>query len=376
MRILFLALDVDLAKPRGDTVHAVELARALRQLGHEVSLVVGADGPVRSLLPPDVPVRAIRGPDWRVIRMIRRIARDARPEVIYERRFSPKIGLALRALAGTPIVLELNGILREELSHGAGLPRRPVKDRVRAAMLRRVDRFVAVSPAIGEDLVRSFGVDASRVRVVGNGVDTDRFRPIAKEAACGEAGLPTVPRVVFVGNLVAWRDFEVVLRALRMLRDSIPEAELLIVGGGTEEPRVRERVQELGLDPAVRYVGQVPPERVPLQIAVADIGLLPERPREVDISPLKLFEYLACGRPVVGSRVRGLELVESMGFGRLSAPGDEAEMAIALRGLFANEAARRAAGERGRSYVERERSWTAVAARVTEVLLEASHHAA
>src|SRR3990172_7627056 len=134
MRILFLALDIGLVHQRGDTIHAVELARALDLMGHGVTLVVGANGSARKLLPPHVDVHVARGSNWRVVRAIREFAPQVRAEVVYERRFSPKIGTAVRALVGAPLVLEVNGILREELSHGGGSVLKPrlVKDRIRA----------------------------------------------------------------------------------------------------------------------------------------------------------------------------------------------------------------------------------------------------
>jgi glycosyltransferase involved in cell wall biosynthesis len=110
---------------------------------------------------------------------------------------------------------------------------------------------------------------------------------------------------------------------------------------------------------------------VPFYITAADLCLLPERVRTVEISPLKLFEYLACARPVVAFDVPGLALIEELGVGRLVPAGDAVAMATAIRTLLADNALRRQMGSKGREFVERERSWRGVAERVSKVLGDA-----
>jgi len=375
MRILFLALDVDLSKQRGDTIHVVELARAWRALGHDVAVLVGSDGPARALLPFDVVFHVAHGSGWNILATVLSVLRGFPAEVIYERRYTPKIGYVVHFLSRLPYVMEVNGVLKDEL---AFQNRRVsnlafVKDRVRTFLLRRVDRFVAVSRAVAQDLVSSYGVDSSMVRVIGNGVNTERFRPIDKQEACRRLGLDAGrPRLLFVGNIVPWRDFDVMVHAMVSLTRESPDPELLIVGTGQERGRIEAMVRDSGLSDRVRFLGEVPHEEVPLFIGSADFCLLPAKRWSVDISPLKLFEYLACGRPVVASRVPGMELVEAEGVGRLVQPGDPKDLASALVDLLRDPEARRSMGARGRTFVEKERSWDAVAARVVAVLEEAA----
>ena len=376
LRILFLALDIDLSRPRGDTVHAIELARGLHQIGHSVALVVGAGTAAPADRPEGVVIHEVFGADSRVLAGIARILRAWPAEIVYERRFSPKIGFVLGRLYGLPSVLEVNGILRDELAF-QGRIRVPtvvhrLKDSARRAMLRRLQGFVAVSPAIRDELVGTYGVDARRVRVIGNGVNVDRFRPLSKADACSQTGIPPrIPRVVFVGNLVGWRDFDGVVNAMAMVQMGLPDAELLVVGDGPERERFELAARAVLREGTVRFVGAVPPAAVPAYIGASDLGLLPEKVRGLDISPLKLFEYLACARPVVGYRVRGLEILETIGAGLLVSPGDAQALGSALTGLLSRPDLREDMGAKGRAFVERDKSWKSVAGRVTEVLLEA-----
>ncbi len=373
MRILFLALDVDLSKQRGDTIHAVELASALAKLGHEVALLVGSGGAASALAPPGVAVHAASGSDWRVLSAVRAVLREFPPDVVYERRSTPKISFAVRLQRSLPTVMELNGVLRDELAFqgrrpGSG-PILSAKRWARAAMLRKIDRFVAVSHSIAADLVNTHHVDAARIHVIGNGVNTGRFRPIPKDEACRHTGLtPERPRIVFVGNFVPWWDFDIVLKGHAAVRGHHPDAELVLAGDGQERSRLESQAQAFFPDSSVRFLREVPYDQVPYFIGSSDVCLLPAKQRSGDISPLKLFEYLACARPVVASAVPGLEIVDSLGVGRLVPPDDAGALGVAVGGLIDDPAARRDMGERGRVFAEHERSWQSVASRVASVL--------
>jgi len=118
----------------------------------------------------------------------------------------------------------------------------------------------------------------------------------------------------------------------------------------------------------VRFVGPVVYEEVPRHIAAADVCTAPmtrERLRSGS-SAIKVYEYLACGRPVVASRIPGLEFLESEDLGKLVPPEDAHALAAALEGVLSDAAWRRAAGERGRAFVLEHASWAAVAARVED----------
>ena len=372
MRILFLALDIDLSKQRGDTIHAVELASAFHELGHVVMMVVGAGSSHAPRTTPQFPVKALSGSNTKVLAGIRELIRAFTPEIVYERRSTPKIGFAVRLGWGVPVVMEINGILGEELSSQG----RHIRDRdptgarrlVRKAMFKSIDRFVAVSDAISNDLVESCGVKRNRVFVIGNGVNADRFRPIDKGEASSSLGLSADrPRIVFVGNLVGWRDFDTVLEALAISQRRIPGLEFIIVGDGPERARLEKAARSLPPS-TVRFMGEVPYSQVPEWICASDVCLLPERRRDVDISPLKLFEYMACERPVIGFDVEGLELLESLGAGVLVPSDRPGALSEVLENLIMNPALRCEMGKRGRAYVEKDRTWRKVASSIVRVM--------
>src|SRR2546427_1887364 len=97
MRVLLLALDIDLSRNRGDTIHLIALVRSLAALGHRVRLVVGANGRTPPLQGVDVSVRPAAG-DASVLRHVIQAGKTSHAEVIYERRTSPKISAAAALL--------------------------------------------------------------------------------------------------------------------------------------------------------------------------------------------------------------------------------------------------------------------------------------
>ncbi|OGS64299.1 MAG: hypothetical protein A3K59_02425 [Euryarchaeota archaeon RBG_19FT_COMBO_69_17] len=375
MRILFLALDINLDRQRGDTVHAMELANGLASIGHAITFVVGAASGHPPTLRSDIVLRVVGGSNRRVVRETLAIAKRSAIDIVYERRSTPKIGFAVKTRRRIPLVMEINGILRDELHFQGRADGRTVrgllKDRLRGALFRRVDGFIVVSEGIKDDLVARHGVDPRRVLVVGNAVNTTRFQPIAKQSACRRLELESErPRAVFVGNLVEWRDFESLLQATRVLLETVPMFELLVVGDGPARGSFEARAKALLPARTVRFAGEVPHTDVPFHIAASDFGLLPERVRSLDISPLKLFEYLSCGRPVVAFDVPGLDIVRTLGTGILVPPGDPGTLAAAMARLIGSPELVQEMGRTGRAFVERERSWSSVARKTSAYLAE------
>src|SRR2546426_12453236 len=123
MRILFFALDIDLSLPRGDSIHAFSLASALARAGHPVHMVVGSAKDAVGSEGFEVSVHPDES-DFRILLYAQQVARRFRPDVIYERRFSPKISAAVSMMIRKPYVVEHNGIVDEEAGmQGGALPR-------------------------------------------------------------------------------------------------------------------------------------------------------------------------------------------------------------------------------------------------------------
>lgn len=375
MNILFLALDIDLGMPRGDAIHVREITHALAARGHRVRLVTATPPERVPFIDPDVDhARRPEEGDWSILRACRRLAVETRCEVIYERRLSPKISYALSRLLGVPFVVELNGVEEEAAMQGRAdeSPLGPWKARVRNRMLRRADAIVAVTPQLADIAKKRLGIDPARIDTVPNGVDTERFRPSDASSARQALGLEERPRIGFVGNLVPWQGVEFAIRALPDVLRRNGEARFALVGDGISRSFLEGEATKLGVESQISFLGHIPYERVPLHIASFTVCVAPfvrRRNEDAGLSPLKMYEYMACGRPVVASDLPGVrETIARSGGGLVVPPEDPAALADAISRLLADASLAEAMGRHGRDYAVAECSWAHSAQRIDHVL--------
>jgi len=162
---------------------------------------------------------------------------------------------------------------------------------------------------------------------------------------------------------------DVVLRALeRLHNEEAGDFELLVVGDGPNAGALKDLAAELGIDARIRWAGRCAPERVPAAISCCDVMILPttgESLRFKGTSAMKLFEYLACGRFVIGSRCGDLAFLEEHGIGALATPDSVADWAAAFRRVL--ERPPPCPLESAREYVREHRSFEAVARAIRDL---------
>lgn len=225
--------------------------------------------------------------------------------------------------------------------------------------------LIAISGGVKEDLA-ALGVDAEKVAVEHDAFEPARFADLPSKGAAREAlGLPEEGLVVaYTGGLLAWKGVDLLVDAAREL----PDVTFAIAGGmDADVARLRERARGLA---NVRIDGFQPPERVPLYLAAADVGVVPNRSQPAIsaryTSPLKVFEMMAAGLPIVASDLPSLREILAPGAEALFVPPDDAgALREGLAGLLADEPRRRAMGEALRSRAARH-TWDARAARILE----------
>jgi glycosyltransferase involved in cell wall biosynthesis len=220
-------------------------------------------------------------------------------------------------LLGVPAVVKLHGSDINQLAKLPG-PRRML-----GWALPRAARVVAVSRALADE-VCALGVSRDRVAVVMNGVDSTLFYPRDRAAAREELGLPAHARIaLYVGNLKPEKGVSELARAWPTVARHLPEAELVVVGGGPLADDVRTCAGE-----RARLVGPQPLERVPLWMAACDVLVLPSHSEG---TPNVALEALASGRRIVATAVGGTpDLITSPVLGALVPPKHVEALADAL----------------------------------------------
>jgi glycosyltransferase involved in cell wall biosynthesis len=384
MRVLMLA-PTPFFGDRGCHIRILEETRALRPHGVEVLVAtyrVGRDvSGVRTVRTPPVPwVRRLpvgfspHKPylDLLLLMTAARAARRFGPHVIHGHLHE---GAALgRVLARRrrPLVADLQGSLTGELADHGDLPRSgPVTRaarRLERAIVHGPARILASSAAFARELAESWGVPATRIVALPDGVDPDTFRPgLAADDLRQRYGLAGRRVVAFLGVLTAYQGVDDLLAAWPAVVEAVPDAHLLLMGY-PDEARYRARVTAAGLAASVTVTGRIDYGEAPRHLALATVAVSPKR--SASEANGKLLNYMATGLPTVA--YDGPVAREILGeAGTLVPQGDVGGLARALASLLDDpaECQRRGAALRERAVAEF--GWPALARRLLDVYRDA-----
>jgi glycosyltransferase involved in cell wall biosynthesis len=258
----------------------------------------------------------------------------------------------LATLAGVPHLVVTEHITGT--SHGAA--QRTLKRRE----LRHAAAVTAVCGAVAETLVRDYGVDRQRIRIVTNGTeppDEDAEWPEARDLRTLFGATPLRPLWVCAARLEQQKGQDVLIEAAALVHRRGLEFTLALAGEGSLRATLEAQAARLGIGARVRFLGQV--EAIGPLLLAADAVAIPSRWEGL---PLTLLEALVRGRPVVASAVGGIpELVEDGKTGRL-VPADDAEaLAEALEQFHRKPDAAMRLGRAGARRVRESHTWARVA---------------
>jgi len=223
-----------------------------------------------------------------------------------------------------------------------------------------------------EFLKSSYSLPENKSVLIPNGVDTNLFYKRNEETKAKERFNISEDVLVlgFVGFLGEWVDLQTVFETIKILQDQV-KIRLIVVGNGSKFARFKELSKNCGVQENVIFTGDVPYSEVPEYISYMDICLLPFDTSAVSqhALPLKLFEYMACEKPVISTPLAGVkEAVEDQVL--YASNADELKQRILE--LYHNEELRKRLGKEGRRFVERNYSWNKICRKFEEVLIEAS----
>jgi glycosyltransferase involved in cell wall biosynthesis len=375
--------DRDVRGGMGGFRHAIELAEAWGRAGHEVLILrpgLGHEDEATTATIVETPLidRPVVRPLSAYAGLLARglaTARRFRPEVIYAREMLGPAPLLLARVRRCPLVIEVNGDSYAHRRDALAQSRAPLAliAALQRTSFRAADRVVTVTPGLRAMVIARFGVAPDRVRVVGNGTNLARLMPLDPGACRGKLGLaPDAPCVGFVGTFFHHQGVATLIAAAPAILAAFPSARFLIVGDGPARGAWHDAVRAAGLQDAFVFPGQVTHADVGTWINAMDVCVAPFTGSRGETSPLKLFDYLACGRPVVVSAIPAVADESRASGGCVEVPPDDpAALASAVRQLLSDPGRRQRLGDAGRAWIVRERSWDTVARRVLDVCAEA-----
>jgi len=390
VRICYVAADVAVPHYRGSSTHVYELARNLAKLGHEVHVVArrvnSAQPSVESLDGitihrfqrgiffssrrssfSDTQARgSYRGNTstllWKsyeaylrtvfpvyIAMEVTRVVKESSIDLIFERETSFGAGAMASVLTGRPLVLEVIG------------------NRVTGLQLSQSRKIIAYSKSMFEDKEQ-----AAKVVLVTGAVDTETFRP---DPASGEEirerySLGDSPVVGYVGTFQEWHGLSELVEAALEILQSRGDVKFLMVGPYYKE--TQERVAAAGVSSSFVFTGPVKYEDVPRYMNAGDVLVAPYNPERIESaeqvrkhglgSPLKVFEYMAVGKPVITTDVKPIsDPIQDGVTGYLIPPGNSKALSSAILRVIGDRPAAERVGAAGRLSVIADYSWSTVA---------------
>jgi len=286
-------------------------------------------------------------------------------DLLYERHaFFLVAGAWVARRLGVPLVVEVNELVGDERVRAqpllAGVARR-----CDAFVFRQARQIIVVSPHLARRVIAA-GAPPERVRVLPNAVDPALY-PLAEPVAAARAraaqrtawGIAEDAFLIgFAGWFVPWHRLDGLVIAMSELRKAVPEARLILFGDGPGRSDLERQAAAAGIADALVFPGAVPHASLPAQLAACDALVVPHS--NVFRSPIKLFEYLAVGRPVVAPATEPIAaVVADGGQALLFPPQDWSALATCLQRLADDPALGARLAAAGRERVLAHHTWDA-----------------
>jgi len=246
-----------------------------------------------------------------------------------------------------PCVLEVNDPLLEEANSRGALEDSTGAEDACMRSFRAATAITVISKQLGH-IIEQHPSARGKVRVVPNAVNPTRFTDAA----------PTLPKdgfvIGFVGSLRSTNGFNTLIESFTNVVQQIPTARLLMVGDGPAREHLNRELGARSLTERVHFTGQVAPDAIPGLLASMDVAVAPYPPLGMFYSsPLKVYEYMAAGLPIVASKIGQVgEIIDHEQTGLLFPPGDAASLTRALCDLKSNPEKRRRLGDQARAAVQ------------------------
>jgi glycogen(starch) synthase len=282
-----------------------------------------------------------------------------------------------------PFVHTIHGVLADEYEQARENGYQSFRSRIANYFMHRLAKLegetaknakliVTISKYSLEKIQNHYGVDAAKVRIVPNGVDPEKFKPVAetdREGGRKRLGLGSEPCVLFVGSLIPRKGLPFLVEAAKKIVKEHSETKFVIVGEGPLKSQLLSNLETANLSGNFTFLGNVKEDMLPAVYNSADVFALPSIQEGQGIA---LLEAQASARPVVAFDVGGVnEAVRNGETGLLVKRGSSEELADALLKLLSDKVLREKMGANGRRFVAENFTWDICAQKMLNVYREA-----
>jgi len=363
----------------GGITHLIETFEAIAATGNEVLLFTpqinfSTSLPVQPVFSPGTGVLGALCHNLFLLLVLCRHLIANRPDCIYTRQLSYSFVPPLLArLFRVKHCLEVNGVLFDELQLVKASPFKLALNkaisRINCAL---TDRISVTVPETRQRLIDLYRTREKKIEIIPcAAANHHSFQPGDRRKARQELGLAEDEFIVgFVGTLYAWHGMDLFLAAVPSLAAAIPRFRLVVVGDGIEKERLAAQAQALGVAPAVTFTGLIPYRHIPTYIQAFDAGIsFFKAVRPIPGIPMKMYEYMACGVPVIASDIPGYgPVVAGVNAGLSVNSTEPAEIVAAVSTLAKDSYRRETMGRQGRQAVEDRFNWQRVSIMVEDFI--------
>jgi D-inositol-3-phosphate glycosyltransferase len=261
---------------------------------------------------------------------------------------SGKAGAVLKASWDVPMLQMFHtlGLMKQQIARSAEEHEGEYRITGERSVMVTADRIIAATEAEHKQLVELYGVDPLKINIIPPGVNTHHFYPIPQDEAKEAIGIPTQDRMaLFVGRIEPLKGLDTLVRAMAILKKTCKTFRcphyLAIIGGDPEEDpdemsaemaRIQHLCNDLGLDDMILFLGKRGQATLPYYYAAAEVVVMPSHYESFGMVAL---EAMACGTPVIASRVGGLaHLIKDGETGYFVPAQDPEALAEKLRMVF------------------------------------------
>ena len=308
-----------------------------------------------------------------------KILRNEKPDLLISRLETYLISaVVLAKIFDIPLIIEADApSVYEERMFEYNYYRFPrIPEYIEKKIITCADRTICVSNAAKEYFIRQ-GIPDDKLAVVTNGVDIKRFNPGVDSREIREQfGLKNVVCVGFVGSFHLWHGIENLSKMIDAVIKEVPSTKFLMVGkGGPMFELFKEFVMERGFSNNVIFTGFVPMKDMPKYISAMDIVLAPyPNIKLFHYSPVKIFEYMASGKPVISTKIGQIKEIIRDGYnGLLCEPNDLDGLVTKLINLIQNARYREYLGKRAFETIKSHHTWRIKAKQWESICMNVIH---
>jgi glycosyltransferase involved in cell wall biosynthesis len=385
MTIIYLFYEY-LVEGVGGLNHIWEVSKNIQQQGHKVIIFAPCCGTyminssLEIIYVPTINIRFFRFFSFHFLSLfyIGYYMVRHHVDIIYVRKMALSLTpFILSKIFRKPMITEINGDLLTEYEL-AGYPRFLLTAirMVDMIVCRASKALVCVTEGLRDIFQIRYQLPAEKIRVIHNGTDTDRFHPLDPIACRKNLGIDVETKVVgFVGTFVPHQGLKYLIDSSSLIIENSPGVTFLIVGDGPVRNDILNRVQAMGVAKHFLFPGAVSQEEVPMYINAMDVCVAPftrSRNERIGLSPLKIYDYVACGKPVVASDIKGVgDMLQENEVGIAVTPEDPTSLATAVLLALSDQELAIRCREKGPVIIRNNFTWQITAEKVAEVCTSA-----